>query len=447
MTFPSYIAALLTAVALLLTACERPFIEPERPDIEIVSPDLSTIFPNTKLQLQVRASGQRSIQHVELNGDSLTFDPEQQLWVFDYALRFGLNRLVFAATDADDRTTFDTVYAMHGTFTIERNMPRLPQPRGGQTATLLDDGRLIILGGTRDVGSEAYTTGLTWSLGDEQFQPLNGSMGGPRTGHTATLLPDGRILILGGASREPLDDLQNLVETVEIFDPADESFRPIAFEGDPIRRAFHTASLHRSGDQIFIDLFGGRGDVRYRPTPELGVRQDLRRFVFRNDSLLALSPAPGPAFDYGMWGHSGTVLDRFEQGASRRYLISGTHSAGTAEQPVAFRIGYDPAVGILQEDTGVPNQARRRHASALIADRFVGVFGGFGQSRSAPLNDVEIYAGQAGRFFIFPESNVLLRRYGLTATNLPDGRILLVGGYFSAGQGSDATSAVRIPFL
>lgn len=445
MKFQSYISALLTAVALLLTACERPFVEPERPDIEIVSPDLSTIFPNTKLQLQVRASGPRSIQVVEVNGDSLTFDPDQQLWVFDYALRFGLNRLVFAATDADDRTSFDTVYAMHGTFTIDRTTPGLPQPRGGHTATLLDDGRLIVIGGTRDLTSEGYATGLTWSLGDEAFQPLNTSMGGPRTGHSATLLPDGRILILGGARRGTLDDLQNLVETVEIFDPSDETFRSIPFEGDPIRRALHTASLHRSGDQIFVDLYGGRGDVRYRPAPELGIRQDLRRFVFRNDSLIAISPAPGPSLDYAMWGHSQSVLDRFEQGANRRYLIAGTRSAEA--EPVAFRLGYEPALGILQEDTGTPNRARRRHASALVTDRFVGVFGGFGESRSAPLNDVEIYAGQAGRFFIFPESNVLLRRYGLTATNLSDGRILLVGGYFSAGQGSDATSAVRIPFL
>lgn len=440
-------AAPLAALAALLAACERPFVEPERPEIEIVSPDLTTIFPNTKLQLEVRVDGPRGIERVEVNGDTLTYDPEQQLWLFDFALRFGLNRLVFAAIDVDDRTTMDTVYAMHGTFSVDRNTPLLPEPRGGHTATLLDDGRLIILGGTRTVTADALDSGLKWFPPEGDIEPLGSSLFAARTGHTASLLPDGRILILGGAIREPTETVQDLVETAEIFDPETETFRQITVDGDPIRRAFHTASVHRDGDQVFVDIYGGLGDTQYRPSPSFGVRRDLRRFVLQDGALMALSPAPGPSLDYALWGHTQTRPFLFDQSANRRFVVTGMSTAGADPEAVGFLIAYGSAAGILQQSLPPPNRPRTRHAAAFVGNGFVGFFAGHAGAASSPINDVEVFSDEAERYFIFPESNVLLRRYGLSATNLPDGRILLVGGYFSAGQASVATSIVRLPFL
>src|SRR5262249_44962227 len=43
----------------------------------------------------------------------------------------------------------------------------------------------------------------------------------PRSGHTATLLPDGKVLIAGGMRRN-----QDFYKSAEIYDPASGKFRP-----------------------------------------------------------------------------------------------------------------------------------------------------------------------------------------------------------------------------
>ena len=64
----------------------------------------------------------------------------------------------------------------------------------GWTATLLDDGRVLIAGGS---SSQSQSTAETWDPDTRTFSPTSNLIH-PRYGHTATLLEDGRVLILGG---------------------------------------------------------------------------------------------------------------------------------------------------------------------------------------------------------------------------------------------------------
>src|SRR5262249_40000253 len=66
---------------------------------------------------------------------------------------------------------------------------------------------------------------------------LPAQLGHARAGHTATLLPDGTVLILGG-----LDAGGRVLDRVERFDAATERFEPVAAPG-LVPRAFHTATL------------------------------------------------------------------------------------------------------------------------------------------------------------------------------------------------------------
>src|SRR5262245_8550548 len=75
----------------------------------------------------------------------------------------------------------------------------LTQPRAAHRATLLDDGRVLITGGCTEPGCEGFDAGRTSDL----FDPAAGVSTGPsmataRTSGTATLLPDGRVLLTGG---------------------------------------------------------------------------------------------------------------------------------------------------------------------------------------------------------------------------------------------------------
>src|SRR5262249_53922801 len=105
--------------------------------------------------------------------------------------------------------------------------------RAGHTATLLPDGRVLIVGGaSQGPLAEAYdpSTGA--------FSPAD-NMITSRGGHRAILLPDGNVIILGGIV---LQDGRTLIlrdmigfplKTAEVYDPASGTFTLTGAYADP----------------------------------------------------------------------------------------------------------------------------------------------------------------------------------------------------------------------
>ena len=87
--------------------------------------------------------------------------------------------------------------------------------RQDQAATLLPDGRVLITGGRRPQG-DGTTSGLASA---ELYDPATGtfgatgSMAAGRNGHSATLLQDGRVLVAGGS------DGSTVLTSAELYDP------------------------------------------------------------------------------------------------------------------------------------------------------------------------------------------------------------------------------------
>jgi hypothetical protein len=136
-----------------------------------------------------------------------------------------------------------------GRFTVTGSMVTA---RFYQTATLLKDGRVLIAGGTA-TGSAAMALddAEIYNPKTGKFSPV-GSMASSRVTHTATLLANGLVLITGGQSSDlyPASGW----DSAELFDPITDSFGSAGHM--TLIRQGHTATLLRDGRVLLV----GGGD-------------------------------------------------------------------------------------------------------------------------------------------------------------------------------------------
>ena len=108
--------------------------------------------------------------------------------------------------------------------------------RTRHTATLLPNGKVLVAGGNNGPAlssAELYdpATG-TWTA--------TGSLGTARDRHTATLLPNGKVLVAGG-----FNELDGFLSSAELYDPASGTWTATGSLGTA--RAYHTATLLPNG--------------------------------------------------------------------------------------------------------------------------------------------------------------------------------------------------------
>jgi hypothetical protein len=125
----------------------------------------------------------------------------------------------------------------------------LTTERQSHTATLLTTGKVLIAGGW------ATLSGVSVWANAELYDPLGrafsatGRMTTPRTGHTATLLPDGSVLIAGGGATVDVGYAGSARASAELYDPSAGTFISTGSMTD--RRSGHTATLLDTG-QVLI---------------------------------------------------------------------------------------------------------------------------------------------------------------------------------------------------
>lgn len=133
--------------------------------------------------------------------------------------------------------------------------------RDAHTATLLPNGQVLVTGGqgansTSPASAELYDPATNkWTL--------TGSMSIPRSFQTGTLLPNGRVLIAGGATGQSF----TLFNSTEIYDPATGTWSAAA----PLQqaRAKDSATLLQSGRVLVAGSYGTQGDLAGNATAEV----------------------------------------------------------------------------------------------------------------------------------------------------------------------------------
>jgi hypothetical protein len=240
--------------------------------------------------------------------------------------------------------------------------------------------------------AEVFNEGShTWSA--------TGPMNDARYDHTATLLPDGRVLVTGGA--DLMDGIDNLA-TAEIYDPATGKWTRTGSMKQG--RAGHTATLLVDGRVLIAGGFGG------------GTQPVATAEIY--------DPATGRFTAAG----SMTVA-RMNQAAAPlpggKVLITGgvddnSNVLSTAEV-------YDPATGTFTS-TGSMTTERTWHTATTLGDGRLLIAGGTGGSATGPepLASAEIYDPANGRFTA--TGSMTTRRWDQTATLLTTGQVIVAGG-------------------
>jgi hypothetical protein len=231
-------------------------------------------------------------------------------------------------------------------------------PRLGHTATLLPNKKVLVAGGFGYGGAGALTD-------TELYDPVMGTwtetaaLVGRRFAHTANLLPNGKVMVAGGYNNSAA-----VVFSAEVYDPISQTWTGTT--SMPASRAYHTATLLPDGKVL---LTGGEGNT----------------FPFPLSSSSLYDPAGGA------WKASGAMLSRHDRHSATllpdgSVLVAGgsglssiTNSAETYDTGLGFsnswRAQISPLASPLSLGTG----------AVLAGSRFRGIAGASsGNNRDSP---------------------------------------------------------------
>jgi galactose oxidase-like protein len=292
----------------------------------------------------------------------------------------------------------------------------MPTPRYQHTATLLADGRVLIAGG-RSLQDPLLATTELWDPATEAFT-AGPSLVVPRFGHTATRLADGRVLIVGGIVASVPTEVGT--RQIELWDPATGAFRAAGLTTFPHTAGLSTALL-ADGRLLII----GGVDCNVAPDGTPLDRAARLRCQPRKLTTEIWDPATEAVTPTGS-------LEEEHDWASARLLADGrVFVLGGGGLPTIGAEVWDPATGAWSRG-GAPAHARLGGQSAtLLPDGRVLVVGGQtgtlnGDPFPPPLRTAAIWDPTSSSFS--PSGAMALGRERHTATLLADGRVLVDGG-------------------
>ena len=314
----------------------------------------------------------------------------------------------------------------------------------GNSTTLLQNGDILIAGGSTVLSQHPDEQPSPVINQAQLFHPTTrtfsatGSMNVARRDHTATLLPDGKVLITGGQ-----DNLGGPTNSAELYDPATGKFTQTdsMIEG----RRLHTASLiSQPGQGVEVVVYSGvaAGVIDQRAeywkedtgafspysamaSAQLGFPQPVPLRVPPDGSLepaivggfnnngqplpteLTISPATldfrdGLNLKVARFHHTLTALPALNE------LIviggtNGTQALNTAE--IRGADGWKLASGSAGCPQGCLNTARSSHTATLLPDGTVLVAGGIDQDNSI-IAGTEIYYPASNAFTLGPQASL-----------------------------------------
>jgi N-acetylneuraminic acid mutarotase len=338
----------------------------------------------------------------------------------------------------------------------------MAEPRAFYSATLLDDGRVLVaggfvrtngigppLGGHYSAGTEIYDpTSDTWS-------PTNHLLTG-RAGHAAVLLEDGRVLVAGGQMVVAPGTPPVTLASAEIYDPAAGAWTATGSmhvrRAEPILtllpdgRVFVSGAARAAGPdatsaEIYDPATGAWTRVADMSTPRSDHIQELlddgRVLVAGGFSGTVRAPsayfASAEIYDpvSNTWTPTGSMTMPRADAEGVRLENGQVMAVGgnTAISVPATRTNtaeiYDPTTGQWRLTGGAMSDPKVDHAVTLLKDGQVLVAGGI-RTNDTEVASADLYNPSTDIWT--PEPSMARARGGIFAVTLVDGRVLVVGG-------------------
>jgi len=249
-------------------------------------------------------------------GDARRFDPSTGQWSAagpmvthrqgETATLLLDGRVLVAGGTGDDGTDLSSAELFDPTTGRWAATGSMSVIRSGHTATLLQDGRVLVTGGL----STDRTYRFPHLASAELYDPTSGlwtatgNMTQARWGHTATLLPDGKVLVAGGAVFLP--DGSGVFASAELYDPSSGRWTPTGSLAEG--RVGHIAILLGNGRVLVLGGFVN-GSGGGSPSPEMfdpgtgtwaatanmtTIRSDYTATLLRDGRVLVAGGVAGP---------------------------------------------------------------------------------------------------------------------------------------------------------
>ncbi len=269
------------------------------------------------------------------------------------------------------------------------------------TATLLQNGKVLVAGGAFAVGNMFYQLKSC-----ELYDPPTGhwsiaaSMNVQRSGHTATLLPNGKVLVAGGNySISSTTDI--FLKSCELYDPQTDQWSFTDSMAFP--RSQHSASILPNGNVLVVS---GHYAIAY---PDIIYLRSCEVFDWQTEIWSAIDSLPMPqSGNQSVLLNNGNVL-----------AVGGEYNLKSCEL-------YN-TTDMKWSSTDSLNVGRYRHTVTLLPDSKVLVIGSQGLSRQC-----EIYDPMTEKWSLTDSLQYDVNSH--SAILLSNGKVLLSGGYsYSAG--------------
>jgi N-acetylneuraminic acid mutarotase len=273
--------------------------------------------------------------------------------------------------------------------------------RASHTATLLPVGKVLVVGGLNAGGASGVLASA------ELYDPANGtwtvtgSLSTARDFQTATLLPNGKVLVAGGS------DNTTSFTSAELYDPASGTW--MVTGSLSFARYLHTATLLPNGKVLVTGGFGSTGPIASAELydPASGTWAPTGSLIAARDS------------------HTATLLPK-----GKVLIAAGEGSSGALTSAEL----YDPASGTWTP-AGALAAARSFYTATLLPNGKVLVAGGVNLGGTGPLASAELYDPVSGTNGVWTTTDSLAAaRSDHTATLLLNGRVLVAGGKDNNGR-------------